>query len=84
MHNKIRQNPKSLIPDLEEMMNKFDGLLLKVEGKVTLRTKEGAAAVREAIDFLNEQQPVLPLKWNEHVAKAAKDHVKDIRPKGLI
>lgn len=42
-----------LIKDLEEMLDQFDGMLLKREGKVTLRTKEGREAVDEAIKFLN-------------------------------
>jgi len=37
------------------MLAGFDGFLLKREGKVTLRTKEGAAGVNEAIKFLNDQ-----------------------------
>lgn len=53
MHNNLRQNPKMLIKDLEEMLDQFDGMLLKREGKVTLRTKEGREAVDEAIKFLN-------------------------------
>ncbi len=54
MHNNLRENPKSLIPDLQEMLNNFDGMLLKREGKVTLRTKEGENAVKEAIEYLNK------------------------------
>lgn len=53
-HNHIRKDPKWLIPALEEMLKQFDGMLLKREGKVTLRTKEGAEAVQEAIDFLKK------------------------------
>lgn len=51
LHNECRKNPKHLIKDLEEMCKQFDGMLLKREGKVTLRTKEGIDAVKEAIDF---------------------------------
>jgi hypothetical protein len=36
------------------MINQFDGMLLKREGKVTLRTKEGVEAVKEAIEFCNK------------------------------
>lgn len=83
-HNHLRKDPKWLIPDLEEMIKQFDGMLLKREGKVTLRTKEGAEAVQEAIEFLKKCEPMQPLKWNESVSKAAKDHTLDIGPKGLI
>jgi hypothetical protein len=57
-HNHIRQDPKWIIPDLEAMLKQFDGMLLKREGKVTLRTKEGAEAVQEAIDFLKKCTPM--------------------------
>jgi len=40
-----------LVKDLEEMCKQFDQMLLKREGKVTLRTKEGVDAVKEAIEF---------------------------------
>lgn len=52
LHNKLRTNPKMLIPDLQEMLGQFDDYLLKRPGKVTLKTKEGADAVNDAIKFL--------------------------------
>ena len=57
-HNNLRKNPQILIEDLEQMLEQFDGLLLKRPGKVTLRTKEGKEAVTEAIKFLKEAQPI--------------------------
>ena len=54
LHNEIRKNPQMLIEDLNQMIEQFDGLLLKRPGKVTLRTKEGKDAVQEAIQFLNQ------------------------------
>ena len=54
LHNNMRKDAKMLIPDLEDMIKKFDGLLLKRSGKVTLRTKEGVNAVNEAIEFLRK------------------------------
>jgi hypothetical protein len=54
IHNSVRENPRTLIPALDEMKKNFEGLLLKKPGKTTLRTKEGAAAVDEAIAFLQK------------------------------
>lgn len=83
-HNQIRQNPKSFVPDLESMLAKFDGNLMKnEETHVHIRTNEGAAAVQEAIDFLNSAQPLPALKWNPEVKKAAEDHTRDTGPKGM-
>lgn len=45
LHNQLRKEPSTLIEDLEDMRTKFDGMLLKRPGKVTLRTKEGVDAV---------------------------------------
>jgi uncharacterized protein YkwD len=46
LQNDVRADPKVLLPDLEEMLKNFDGNLLKREGKVTMRTKEGPDAVK--------------------------------------
>ena len=58
--------------------------MLKQPGKTTLRTKEGPAAVNEAIEYLNRLAPVQPMKWNEELGKAARDHVIDTGAKGLV
>lgn len=84
LHNDVRKDPKMFIPDLTAMLEQFDGMLLKRQGKVTLRTKEGKEAVSEAIQYLKNQSAVNPLKWNSHIYKACQDHVNDIGPKGLI
>ena len=66
------------------MLSRFEGDLLKQPGKTTLRTKEGMAAVNEAIEYLNRLEPVRVLRWNEELGRAARDHVIDIGPKGLV
>jgi ribose 5-phosphate isomerase len=58
LHNNLRQDPKKLVEPLKEMLGQFDGMLLKRPGKVTLRTKEGADAVKEAIEFLEQQTSI--------------------------
>ena len=58
LHTQLRQDPKVLIEPLNEMLGQFDGMLLKRPGKVTLRTKEGADAVNEAIEFLKNQTAI--------------------------
>lgn len=58
LHNELRKNPKSFIPDLEDMLEKFTGETgndyRRGGGRSTLRTKEGGQAVLEAIDYLKE------------------------------
>jgi hypothetical protein len=50
--NKVRENPKSYVTHLEKFESKFEGVYLKRDGKDTLKTEEGWAAVKEAIDKL--------------------------------
>ena len=84
LHNTYRKKPTALVPDLENMAKSFDGVLLKRQGKVTLKTKEGVDAVNEAIEFLKSLTPIQPLRWNEEISLASQDHARDIGPKGLI
>lgn len=71
LHNELRKNPRHLIQALEEMAKQFDGMLLKREGKVTLRTKEGIDAVNEAIEFCKKQTPMQPLRWVDAISKSS-------------
>ena len=48
---------------------------MKQPGRITLRTKEGAPAVQEAIEYLNHLQPVRELKWNNELYIASREHV---------
>ena len=84
LHNNLRQNPMLIIPDLEALVEQFDGMLLKRPGKPTLRTKEGADAVKEAIEYLKTKTEMQPLRWCNEIAQASKDHTLDIGRKGLI
>ena len=41
-----------------KIVGRFEGDSLRQPGKTTLRTKEGPAAVNEAIEYLNRAEPV--------------------------
>ncbi|EGR31942.1 scp-like extracellular, putative [Ichthyophthirius multifiliis] len=81
--NKIRQNPKSYIGNLERMLGFFKGNTLYLPGQIPLQTNEGPSAVRDCMNFLNRQQSLEPLKLNDQMSKAAQDHANDIGPKGI-
>ena len=83
-HNKVRENPQVIIPDLEAMLKKFDGKKVKLSEGLNLVTQEGAPAVQEAIEFLKKQKPLCTQKWNTLMAQAAKAHTLDLGPKGLL
>lgn len=51
LHNQIRQDPKSIIPDLENMIKQFENdiYLKRHGGRSTIKTKDGVQAVYECI-----------------------------------
>ena len=63
--NKVRANPKSLVPYLEAKLPLFDGLKFKVPGKITLVTNEGGKAIQELIDYLNKALPAKEMKLSD-------------------
>jgi len=58
--------------------------LLIEKGEPTLVTEEGAAAWEEAINAILGARPRYPLKWDDGLALAAKDHCNDTGPKGIM
>jgi hypothetical protein len=56
--NLIRTEPKSFIPELKNMLNKFNGnkrTVVTTKGSSVQNTKEGKVAVEELISFLEKQ-----------------------------
>eukprot|EP00347_Sterkiella_histriomuscorum_P003313 403364762 len=83
--NQIRQDPKILIPYLQQLYASFVGNTMHPDGlKYGIVTKEGPSAVLEAIEFLNNTKPVGPLTWDQSLANSCINLVEDIGPKGLF
>ncbi|CAD8126105.1 unnamed protein product [Paramecium sonneborni] len=82
--NMLRKDPKLGIPKLQELLKYFKGKSFYKPGEIVLLTNEGDLAVKECIEFLNNQKGVGELKWSKGLESAARDHVKDIGSKGLI
>jgi uncharacterized protein YkwD len=76
--NAARTNPKAYAEHLSALLPLFNGNLIKKPGMtVSIRTNEGAAAVREAIAALQRQAPVATLTLSSGMSAAAADLARD-------
>jgi uncharacterized protein YkwD len=78
-----RTKPQEYAKFLEDFKKLFkDKSIVRVDGR-NIQTKEGIAAVDEAIAFLKKAKPISPMTGSRALALAARDHVKDTGPKGV-
>jgi uncharacterized protein YkwD len=75
--NLARQNPALYATFVQELRNRMSGNVLILPGHTHIRTKEGTAAVAEAIRFLQSAQPLPPLTLSRGMSRAAADHCAD-------
>src|SRR3982751_6563340 len=75
--NLARQNPALYATFVQELRSRMDGNLLVLPGHTRIRTKEGTAAIDEAIRFLRTAQPLPPLTLSRGMSRAAADHCVD-------
>jgi uncharacterized protein YkwD len=75
--NLARQNPALYATFLQELRSRMNGNLLVLPGTTRIRTKEGTAAVDEAIRFLRNAQALAPLAFSPGMSRAAADHCAD-------
>ena len=74
--NKLRDSPTTFKKLLDSKLGNFKGNIYSVkQGNVVYNTEthEGAAAVKEAISFLDKQTPCLPLKWVQGLNNASEE-----------
>ena len=84
--NKLRNNPKSYIPLIEEEMKslKKNNILKRKNSNLQIQTMEGKEAYKDAISFLEHQKSLPPLKKESRLGSAAMDLVKDIGGRGVV
>lgn len=75
--NLARQNPALYATFVQELRNRMNGNVLILPGQTRIRTKEGTAAVDEAIRFLQNAQSLPPLAFSVGMSRGAADHCAD-------
>lgn len=81
--NLARTNPQTYAKLLEDYRKTFNGKIAKRPGKIDLMTSEGTVAVDDAIRALKKQAPMSAMRPSKGMSLGARDHVKDIGPKGI-
>lgn len=83
--NFARSNPQGYAAALERDLQFYQGTLFRRPGEESaLQTREGAAAVHEAIRVLRQTKPLPTLRASDGLTAGARDHVKDQAPRGLM
>ena len=83
--NRVRSDPQDYAASLERDLQYYHGNLFRRPGDDSaLETREGTAAVREAIRVLRQTKPVGALHTSAGMTLGARDHVKDQAPRGLM
>jgi uncharacterized protein YkwD len=83
--NAVRAAPSAYAAHLSALLPLFNGNLIKKPGMtVSIRTTEGANAVREAIAALQRQAPLPPLSLSSGMSAAAADLANDQRRTGQM
>ncbi len=75
--NRFRSDPAGYADYLRDYRPRFEGKLLigEDDSEIDIMTREGVAAVDEAIRDLRREKPLPTLAWSDPLARAAADHV---------
>jgi uncharacterized protein YkwD len=83
--NRVRSDPQDYAAGLERDLQYYRGNLFRRPGdESALETREGTAAVREAIRVLRQAKPMATLRPSFGMTLGARDHVKDQASRGLM
>lgn len=83
--NRARTDPRKYAASLERDLRFYRGnLFRRPNDDSALQTREGTAAVLEAIEVLRNTRPVSALRSSSGLTMGARDHVRDQAPRGLM
>ena len=81
--NRVRANPARYAASIEAELPYYQGRIFqRPTDAVSLSTREGAAAAREAVKALRASPPLPLLRGSIGMSLGARDHVKDQGPRG--
>ena len=81
--NLARAEPLWYADYIRDWRKQFKGKFYQLPGTALRKqTREGIAALNEAIDFLTQQKPLPPLTWSAELAAAAADLSREQRKTG--
>ena len=75
--NLAREHPDIYAGYLENLRGNFRGNIFALPDGTMMRTREGVAALDEAIRFLRCTRPLAPLTFSRGISLAAAEHVTD-------
>jgi uncharacterized protein YkwD len=82
--NLARTNPAAYAEFIEDFKKHYVGKYIYIGGETQIVTQEGVSAVNEAISFLKSVKPAPPLRVSRGISYAARAHLEDQGPRGLI
>ena len=69
---------------MSKLEQKFDGTYsYKRSENNNVVLVEGPSVIKELIEFLEDQDPLPPLEWQDDMLEASKQHVLDIGTSGM-
>ena len=82
--NALRSDPSGYAEKLMSRRKYYHGKLLELPGETPIMTSEGVSALNGAVKDLRAAKPLPTLTLSAGLTKAARDHVEDIGPRGML
>jgi len=82
--NRLRKNPASFLPILRERKAQYSEEMIRAPSVPRRKTDEGKDAVWDAIRTIEKTKPMEPLRWNDYLVMASREHVVDSGVKGIV
>lgn len=82
--NQLRSDPSAYRQKLSMFASFYQDRRVVIPGQLTIQTAEGAAAAREAIEFMRHIEPLPPIKRSPLLDRAALVHAADLHDQSRL